>query len=162
MEQISEYTKKPFWPGWKSFKFNGPGVCYEVSLCICTGNIVWIHGPFPCGQRPDIKVFRHALICELEEGEKVQVDLGYRGEPRHVNEANLFLTSQGKHQKSLVRSQHETINKRFKQWNCLHWIFCHHVSKHGPVFRAVAVITQLALENGEPLFGVAYNNLDHF
>ena len=54
------------------------------------------------------------------------------------------------------------IIKMFEQWNCLHWIFCHHVSKHGPVFRAVAVITQLALENGEPLFGVTYNNHDHF
>ena len=102
------------------------------------------------------------MLCELEEGEKVEADLGYRGESRHVNEANMFLTSQGKHQKSLVQSQHETINKRFKQWNCLHQIFRHHVSKHGPVFRAVAVITQLALENGELLFGVTYNNHDHF
>lgn len=107
-------------------------------------------------------MFRHALIHELEEGEKVEADLGYRGKPQHVNEANIFLTSQGKQQKSLVRSRHETINKRFKQWGCLHRTFRHHVSKHGPVFRAVAVITQLALENGEPLFGVAYNERDHF
>ena len=68
---------KPFWPGWKSFKFNGPGVCYEVALCICTGDIVWINGPFPCGQWPDLKIVRHALMGVLLDGEKAEADMGY-------------------------------------------------------------------------------------
>jgi hypothetical protein len=28
----------PFWSGWKSFKFNGPGVCYAVAVCIRSGD----------------------------------------------------------------------------------------------------------------------------
>ena len=93
---------------WKLFKFYGPCIWYKVGLCICTGKIVWTHGPFPCGQWCDISVFWHALIHELNKGEKVEADLGDRGEPRHVNEANIFQTSQEQNQKSLVQSWHET------------------------------------------------------
>lgn len=32
-----------------SHKFNGNGVRYEVGVCIATGDIVWISGPFRCG-----------------------------------------------------------------------------------------------------------------
>ena len=55
---------KPFWPGLKSFKFNGSGVCYEVAVCICTGDIVCINGPFPCGQWSDLKIVWHGLMGE--------------------------------------------------------------------------------------------------
>jgi len=51
------FNWKPFWSGWFSHKFKGPGVRYEVGLCIRTGDIVWINGPFPCGQYPDITIF---------------------------------------------------------------------------------------------------------
>ena len=40
--------------------------------------------------------------------------------------------------------------------------FWHNLTKHGSVFRAVASITQLAIENGEPLFDVEYNGITHF
>ena len=133
-----------------------------MALCICSGDIVWIHGPFPCGSWPDLKVFRNALDDELADGEMVEADKGYRGEPQFVNPTNLFLGTNGKKEKFLVQSRHETVNKRLKQWNCLHQVFRHNVEKHGPVFRAVAVITQLAFENGEPLFGVGYNDSTHY
>ena len=91
MELIFEYAKKAFLVRLEVDQVNEPGVWEEVGLCICTGKIVKIHGPFPCGQWPDIKVFWHALISELEEGEKVEADLGYRGKPRHVNEGIILL-----------------------------------------------------------------------
>ena len=128
---------KPFWPGWKSFKFNGPGVRYEVALCICTGDIVWINGPFPCGQWPDLKIFRHALMGELLDGEKVEADLGFQCEKLYINEFNIFLSERGQRQKYLARARHETVNKRFKQWNCLQRVFRHNLGKHGLVFHAV-------------------------
>ena len=56
-----------------------------------------------------------------------------------------------------VRARHETVNERFKNWGVLKDCFRHSFERHGLVFRAVAVITQLSLENGEPLFNVAYN-----
>jgi hypothetical protein len=142
------YEWKPFWPGWFSPKFRGPGLRYEIALCIRTGDIVWSNGPFPCGRYPDIKIFRRDLIFELEDGE-VEADLGYRGETQYVK-----TPQPGNDVQARVQEQHETVNKCFKQWNCLSRVFRHQLERHQVVFGAVAVITQLALENGEPLFDV--------
>jgi hypothetical protein len=61
--------------------------------------------------------------------------------------------------KAKARSRQETVNKRFKQWGCLSRVFRHHdLRKHSSLFRAVAVITQMAIENGEPLFSVEYTD----
>jgi hypothetical protein len=147
------YQWKPFWKGWFSHKFKGPGVRYEVGLCIMTGHIVWIHGPFPCGKWPDLKIFRNAMKQQLSPGEKVQADLGYRGEPDYI-----VLPTGVNDIGQRVRARHETVNKRFKQWGILHRVFRHEVSKHQPAFGSVAVITELAIEHGEELFGVeGYN-----
>jgi hypothetical protein len=53
------------------------------------------------------------------------------------------------------------LNKRLKTWGILSQVFCHHIKMHGDVFRvcAVAVVTQLAIGNGEPLFEVEYTDL---
>jgi hypothetical protein len=121
-------------------------------------------GHFPCGHWPDIKIFRDALINELDEGEKVEADKGYRGEPESVSvpNHNVFLNRVGRRQKELVRARHETLNRRLKQWHCLHDTFRHDLVKHGPVFRAVAVIVQVTIETGEPMFRVEYNDNQHY
>jgi len=59
-----------------------------------------------------------------------------------------------------VRSRHETLNGRLKNWGILQQVFRHDISLHGSVFRACAVLTQLMLENGEPLYAVAYSDVD--
>jgi hypothetical protein len=61
---------------------------------------------------------------------------------------------------SLVRRRHETFNKHFKQWGILKQVFRGDISKHNQVFRFVAIVTQIAIENGEPLFGVDYEDPD--
>jgi hypothetical protein len=38
----------------------------------------------------------------------------------------------------------------------------HDLTKHGSLFRAVAVIVQVTIENGEPLFAVDYNDRQHY
>ena len=70
---------------WYSYKLKKPGLRYEVGVSIGCGDIVWIHGPYPCGHYNDIKIFRSALKNWLEEGERVIADDGYVGEaPGHV------------------------------------------------------------------------------
>jgi hypothetical protein len=140
----------PFWTGWYSHKFKGPGLRYEVALNIMTGDIVWINGPFPCGRYPDITIFRSALKDELEPGEMAEADLGYRGEPGKIR-----LPIPGDDVQQRVRSRHETVNRRFKQFSCLGRVFRHNLGKHGSVFGAVAVITQLGIEDGDKLFDVS-------
>ena len=145
---------KPFWKGWYSFKFNGPGLRYEVGVCILTGDIVWTNGPFPCGKYSDITIFRLGMLKALDDDrrEKVEADKGYRGEEHYVNTPPVVDGEMAQR----VRSRHETVNKRFKQWKCLKDVFQHNLAKHHDMFTAVAVVTQLAMENGEPLFNVEY------
>jgi hypothetical protein len=44
------YEPMPFDRKWYSHKINGPAVRYKVGICIKTGWIVWINGPFPAGK----------------------------------------------------------------------------------------------------------------
>jgi hypothetical protein len=48
-------------------------------------------------------------------------------------------------------------NRLFKRSNTLGRTFRHDRRLHGSAFRAVAVLTQLAIENGAPLFGSVYD-----
>ena len=59
---------------------------------------------------------------------------------------------------SIVRQRHETVNRRLKQWRILKGVFRHDISFHHVVFSAVAVITQVAISKGEPLFQVNYTD----
>ena len=52
---INEPT--PFSPVWYSHKFDGPALRYELGVCIQTGWICWLAGPFPAGDFPDQEIF---------------------------------------------------------------------------------------------------------
>lgn len=148
---------QPFWSGWYSHKFKGPGLRYEVGICIQTGWICWIFGPFAHGKWPDIKIFRSKLKYNLLPGEKVEADSGSIGDFRvsHPNECKSY----GEYlMKANARSRHETINKRFKQFNCLKQ-FRHDKELHVYLFNAVAVITQLGIKYGEAPYQVEYSIL---
>jgi hypothetical protein len=68
----------PFDSKWFSHKFRGAGLRYEVGVCIQTGNIVWVNGPFPAGTWSDLKIFKAKLANHLLPGEMVEVDGTYR------------------------------------------------------------------------------------
>ena len=142
---------------WYSHKFRGPGVRYEVGICIQTGWIVWIVGPFRCGSFPDITIFRVGGLRDrlLQAGERAEADKGYRGEPLTIDLPNDGMAHMyGR--KKLVRARHETCNLRFKHWGCMNSKFRHSVAFHGDCFRAIVVMVQLSIENGSPLFQVDY------
>lgn len=146
---------------WYSHKFNGPGMRYEVGICIATGWIVWIHGPFPCGAWPDLRIARDALIYSLDEYEYYLGDGGY-SDGNQYSETPNGLHDFDQRQKATVHARHETVNKRFKQWGALRDVYRHKHQNHSAVFRAIANITQLAISNGsEPLFTVEYNDNTH-
>jgi len=145
---------------WYSHKFKKPGVRYEVGVAIKTGDICWLKGPLPCGEFPDITIFRMALKHDLDENERVEADLGYRGEnPNSVKTPGpLYTDEKYVAMKSAVASRHETVNKRLKQYGCLTQRFRHGVAQHAACFRAVAVLTQLAIQYGKPLYAVEYTD----
>lgn len=148
-------------PMFASHKFKGKsGLRYELAIDILTGDLVWINGPFPCGMFPDIVIFRHTLSKWLDEGERVEADDGYVGDaPGKVKCPNgLTNPKESQAMQQRVRSRQETVNKRIKQWEILNSPYRHEITQHGSVFRAVAVITQIAIKNGEPLFQVDYGD----
>jgi hypothetical protein len=142
-----------------SHKNQKPALSYEVALCIHTGWIVWINGPFP-GATHDITMFRNSLLSHLDPGERVEADDGYIGEaPNYVKCPRSFTNPiETTRMQTWVRSRQETVNARFKDWGCLGQKFRHHLVKHSTCFRSVAVLTQLSIEEGEKLFKVTYSD----
>lgn len=122
---------------------------YEVGCNIQTGDIVWVVGPKPCGEWPDIKIFRTWLKGCLLPGEMVEADNGYRGERGHIRLPRDYISISDRLAKEGARARHETVNRRFKQFGVLKQIFRHDKGKHKFCFSAVVVLTQLGFECGE-------------
>ena len=140
---------------WWSHKFNGPAVRYEVAVCIQTGWIVWVNGPYPAGEWPDARIARDILIYMLDRNEKVMADGTY-------SDGNLFFVtpdgtnSPRQYMMKKCRARHETINGRIKKWRILSSPFRHRLKNHGSVFKAIANIEQLVIEHEVSAFHVEY------
>jgi DDE superfamily endonuclease len=145
---------------WYSHKFKASGVAYEVALCIKTGEIVWLNGPFPAGEYNDLKMFRMALKYELDPNERVAADKGYAGECPLTAKTPGPLYSDPAYVKMMsdVSSRHESVNNRLKMFECLKQRFRHGVRAQAACFRAVAVLVQLQIQYDEPLFTVQYTD----
>ena len=143
-----------------SHKYEGKSALrYEIGVSILGGDLVWIQGPYPAGAFNNVKIFNKVLRCFLKPGERVEADNGYVGAADKIkcpdNPCNP-VANEGK--QSRVRSRHKTINGHFKTWGILSQVYRHDIRHHSEVFRAVAIITQLAIENGSPLFQVDYED----
>ena len=138
-----------------------PGLRYEVAVCLRTSDIVWINGPHYPGTHNDIAIFQMALIHLLDDGERLEADRGYIGEhPTYIkmptgidqNENRQWLDQRH-------RNRHETVNRRFKVFNCMNSKFRHSMEKHGDCFNCVATLTQLSMDHGGVgLFPVVYDD----
>ncbi len=99
-------------------------------------------------------------MSHRETAERVEADDGYIGEhPLHIKcpagfanpESTLFMQQR-------ARNRQETVNKRFKDWGLLKQVYRHEMSSHGLAFRAIVVITQLAINAGEVQFEGGYRD----
>lgn len=130
-----------------------------MGLSLRKGHIVWLNGPYECGMWNDLSIFRDSLISFLGEGERVEADDGYVGaEPDYCKTpGGACSKSEGVEackQRKLFRARHESVNARLKNFEVLNQKYRHSLYSHGDVFRAVAVLVQLSIENGEPLWQV--------
>lgn len=145
-------------PAYYSYKFKAPGLRYMVALSILSTDIVFVAGPYLPGLLNDLQIFRISGIKdEMELKEKVEADDGYMGEcPAYVSCPGWHSQrTDQKRLKSRVRMRHEHVNTRMKNFKCMVERFRHPVAKHASCFRAVAVVTQLAMENGEPMIDMS-------
>ena len=153
------YEPTPWSSKWYSHKFEGPGVRYEIAISIQTGWIVWLNGPFPCGDWPDIRIARTCLNHHLDDGEYYLADGGY-GDNYQYAVTPRGLWKFGDRQIQVVRARHETVNSRIKIWRALSSKWRHELDKHGMMMRAVVLVVQLGLETDEPLFSVDYDETE--
>lgn len=136
-------------PKWYSHKFKGPGVRYEIGLCIKTGKIVWVNGAYPCGEWPDLRIARDAYIYNLDPNELTLADKGYPDQQYFITP-----TEENGNRHKEIMARHETVNKRLKQFKVLRERFRHNLQKHPRCFYAVANITEILIENGYPLYSI--------
>jgi hypothetical protein len=94
---------------------------------------------------------------KMRPREFAESDNGYRGQTNCVRAADIYATSEERKIKGVALNRHETCNKRLKQFGCLKQRCRHHLSDHRLVFGSVAVLTQLEIENGAPLFKVEWS-----
>lgn len=139
----------PFNSQWYSHKFKGPGLRYEIAVCINEPNIVWFNGPFPCGAYPDLLIFRSNLKNRLYLFEKCVSDNGY-SDQKCVRAVHCSEDQQKVHKN--LRARHETVNRRLKAFSCLRNRFRHALEKHYLVFGAVVKFVQIDIMWESPLF----------
>ena len=104
--------------------------------------------------------FCDSLISHLGDAERVEADDGYIGEaPKHVKCPKSFTNkAEMEFMQQRVRNRKETTNNRFKTFGILRQIYRHHIPSHGEVFRAVAVMKQLSINDGEKRFVRGYRD----
>lgn len=140
----------PFSTDWFSHKFRAAGLRYEIAVSIGKGEIVWANGPYPCGSHPDQKNFNLCLKQQLCMSEVVLADRGYGG-PRCVYD----LENDSRLCKTLL-AKHETANRRIKHFKVLSDRFRHDLALHSYCFHAAVNLTELMIENSDPLFTVKF------
>ena len=118
-----------FDPKFSSHKFKSNGLKYEVGVCIQSGNIVWVNGPF-CGGESGITIARQAVIGTLDEDEMVEADGGYSGEDFYVKIPKNATTDEQRHIKTITRPCHKTANNLLKIFGILRQKFRHGLEKH--------------------------------
>jgi hypothetical protein len=71
--------------------FNRPGLRYEIGVCIATGLIVWLNGPYLPQQMNDLSIFQHRMMWALTDGEWIVGDQGYHDGDSLSSQNNLDL-----------------------------------------------------------------------
>jgi hypothetical protein len=145
-------------PAFASHKYAGKSALRcELGINILAGNLVWVSGPYPAGKWNDVIFFLNELAHCLGPGERVEADNGYVGHADKIKCPNNNCNpAENLAMQARVRSLHETFNARLKFWGILGQTYRHDILKHGSVFYACAVLSQLAIANDEPLFDVEY------
>lgn len=125
----------------------------HLDLQHCT---VWIDGLYMPGDWNDLSIFQDGLMHQLDQGERVEANDGYIGEcPRWIKCPGSVISIPARERmQKRTHLHHETFKEWLKNLRCLDEKFRHLVAKHSSCFRAICVLTQLAIESGEEIFDV--------
>ena len=126
-------------------KINGPAARCKIGVCIQTGWIARINGPFPCEDWPDLAIAHHALHRMLGRGEHHLADGGHR---ESIN--CRAITPAGLHdyldrQVAVARARHETVDAWLKVLGMLNQRFRCDLKKRRLVMHSAAAIAQIMI-----------------
>jgi hypothetical protein len=143
-------------PAYYSFKHHCAGFNYELGLSLTESKLIWMSGPWEAGSYNDAKIFRDKGLAFLLRKHKKMViaDNGYRGYPSLASTPNSYDSPEVAHFKSRARCRQEAFNGKMKNFECLSSRFRHSKEQLQSCFEAVAVIVQLKMDGGQPLYDV--------
>ena len=147
----------PFGKRWCSHKFKHAALRYEIGICIQTGWIVWVHGPYPAGQWTDLAISRDGLNQALGKDEMFVADSGYRDKNGWALTPNGYNTRE-QYRQAVSLSRHECVNRYFKVFAAFDRKWRHHRKKHGTAFMAAANIVQARIQLEPTVFQVMYRD----
>ncbi|CAJ1953841.1 unnamed protein product [Cylindrotheca closterium] len=128
---------------------------YELGICLSTGRLLWMRGPYPAGTS-DITVARTGgLVEELRRrGQKAIGDRGYNGEQKQISTPNAHDNKGVSLFKRRALMRQENFNGMIKRFNVTSHCFRHSEERFELAFEAVCVICQYKVENETPLYDV--------
>ena len=138
-------------------RFKGSGLRYEVGLSVKKGDICWIFGPFNV-EKSFIWWFLgwDQSKSWAEEGKWLQMGFWTWGPLQSQSIGDNFSKPQNQAMEQGVTAWHKHCNRRMKQWAVLHQEYLHDLNLHESVFCAIAFVTQICIQKGEPLATVSY------
>ena len=152
---INEPT--PFNKKWCSHKFSHAALRYQVAVCIQTGWIVFVDGPYPAGMWPDLSISRDGLNQALEKGEMFVADGGYRDSHGWSRTPTGHNTRED-YMYAVARARHETVNRLIKNFSAMRNQWRHHRRKHGIAFLAAANVVQARIQLEPSVYQVIYQD----
>lgn len=142
-------------PKYFTYKFNGPGLAYELALDLFDSKLVWLKGPLPAGEKNDLGIYQSELKQKIPEGKKAITDGGYNDhKDSKLAQPNSHDPDELRTFKARARMRQEAFHARIKRFDCLQNPFRHGMEQHGVCFLAVCILCAYELEFGTPMWDV--------
>ena len=135
---------------WCSKKFNKPAMRFELATSVYEPRCIHAKKG-ERGGKHDWTIFLEELDLKVNPNKRIHGDSGYNGQNGR-NKVSVPSSTDSKELakfKSRARLRHETFNGKIKKFACTSSTFRHSVEKQDMSFRAVVVIIQYQLDNGE-------------
>lgn len=121
------------------------GLRYEIGICLQTGWLVWVEGPYPPGRWSDLDIAENCLHGDLDRGELYLTDGTYRDRNGFARKTPNGSIKADQRMKDLAGARLGHVKKLLKNYGILHRCFRHDRTMHGRVLQAVANVVQATL-----------------
>ena len=97
------------------------------------------------------------MMNYLDEGETVEADAGYGGDIPVRTPDDFGGNIKWRRMKGRARALHKTVNGAIKHYAFMNDVYRHSIHKHYSLMRAVYVLMQSEIEEGNITFQIDYN-----